>query len=65
MQAALNDCKINVLPDHQGRIGGHSVQDPQIPGFLDLGKVGCVDEEFHDWVYFITGCRGCLWGGCL
>jgi len=51
VQAASNDCIINVLPGHQGRVGGHSVQNPQIPCLPDLGKVGCVDEEFHDWVY--------------
>jgi len=48
VHAALNDFKINVLPGHQGRVGGHPVQDPQIPRLPDLGKVGCVDEEFHE-----------------
>ena len=38
----------DVLPGHQGRIGGHPVQNLQIPRLPDLGKVGCVDEEFHD-----------------
>ena len=57
VQAALNNFKINVLPGHQGRVGGYPVQDPQIPRLLDLGKVGCVDEEFHDRICFITGCR--------
>ena len=38
----------DVLPGHQGRIGGHPVQDPQVSRLPDLGEVCCVDEEFHE-----------------
>jgi hypothetical protein len=52
VQAASNDCKINVLPGHQGRVGGYPVQDPQIPRLPNLGKVCCVDEEFQSLCFF-------------
>jgi len=54
VQAASNDCKINVLPGHQGRVGGYPVQYPQIPRLPDLGKVCSVDEEFHEGIFIIT-----------
>ena len=46
VQAASNDCKINVLPGHQRRVGGYPVQDPQITCLPDLGKVAVSMKNF-------------------
>ena len=33
---------------HQARVGGDTVQNAQIVGFLNLGQIGRIDEKFHD-----------------